>query len=163
MWCNWISQTVVLSVGQSKCNSRCDETIIPQFTWCALRAIFTLQVQESSPDLTDSDWDFFYSEHGCKVLSYLCTSYSKNRHSIIAWSYISRSFGPKLETKFSLVCSTVFGMHRWLQVRRVLLTWRRNDMSECQILLLHNSVRSRLLQHILKTPSAEYNCPCIES
>jgi hypothetical protein len=40
---------------QSQCGSRYDETIIPPFTWCALRVIFTLQVQGSSPNLTESE------------------------------------------------------------------------------------------------------------
>lgn len=57
--------------------------------------------------------------------------------SLLAHTFPQTSV-PKLETQFSLVCSTVFGMHRWLQVGRILLTSRENDISECQILLLHN-------------------------
>jgi len=53
-------------------------------------------------------------------------------------SAFPQTSAPRLETYFSLMCSMVFGMHRWLQVGRILFTLRANDMSECQIMLLHN-------------------------
>jgi hypothetical protein len=74
-------------VRQNKYDLRYDETIIPAFT----RVVFTLQIQGSSPNLTDSAWDFFISKHDCKV-----RSYSKIKQRIIDGAYIFTNVGTKI-------------------------------------------------------------------